>query len=424
MNGLKRYSIIVITLAIATMISIGFFSSNNAEAKKIYSGSVKTKVTLHSATLKWSVSKKAKKKVDYYVIYKKKVTKAYKKTIKKNRESIKLPSDSKYKKIKKVSKNVRTFTNNKLKKNQCYSFFVKGFKKKKGKDTLVYQSKKGNAVTGVVPAYIFEWLEDFLHITQDSATFEYYDTPISRTRGLKIYRIDLLVKVKGGKYKKKSSLNKKQIYDKYDQYLLSAKKLKRGKKYYFKAKSYAKINGKKLTKTSSPLVYRIVNDNAKIKVKSMTKPGVTDNAILKITSKSKYNGTICFSKKYEDIESQDYSAKSKDGKTKVKSNFRIVMYSRDNKKWHKLTSKVVKLKPKKSIYIKVEFVDDIGKGQEYSLGKVKINYMGSNAKKSEFYIDETWADAYRGNSRNADWCVMIWDLVNQKNYCYIDIEGT
>lgn len=421
---MKRHSFLFVLFAMVTIVLVSFISFNKTEAKKIYSGSVKTKVTLHSATLKWSVSKKAKKKVDYYVVYKKKVTKAYKKTIKKNRESIKLPADSKYKKIKKVSKNVRTYTNNKLKKNQCYSYFVKGFKKKKGKDTLVFHSKKGNAVTGVVPAYIDEWVEDFLHITQDSATFEYYDTPISRTRGIKIYRIDLLVKVKGGKYKKKSSLNKKQIYAKYDQYFLSAEKLKRGKKYYFKAKSYAKINGKKLTKTTSPLVYKLVNDNAKIKVKSMTKPGLTDNAVLKISSTSKYNGVIRFAKKYNSVEDQEYIAKSKDGKTKVDARYLITMYSRDNKTWHKLTNKIVKLKPKKSIYIKVEFLDDIDDSDNYyRVDKAKINYMGSEAKKSEF-ICETWSEAYQGNSTRGDWCTMIWDLVKQKNYCYLEVEGT
>lgn len=425
MSGFKKHSIIVIILAIATLISLSFFSFNNTDAKKIYSGRVKTKVTLHSAALKWGVPKKAKKKVDYFVIYKKKVTKAYKKTIKKKKYGVKLPSENKYRKIKKVSKNTRSFTNKKLKKNQCYSYFVKGFKKKKGKDTLVYQSKKGNAVTGVVPAYIYEGNEDYVAVTQSSAKFNWLDNPISKTRGVKIYRIDLLAKVKGGKYKKVDSLNKKQIYDKYTQYMLYADKLKRGKKYYFKAKSYAKINGKKLTKMTRPLVYKIVNDNAKVIVKSLTKAGLTDNAILKITSKSKYNGTICFSKKYENHESQEYSAKSTDGKTNIKSNFRIAMYSRDNKNWHMLTNKVVKLKPKKSIYIKVEFVDDIkGKNGEYSLEKVKINYMGTDAKKSVFIIDEGDSRMYRGSNKRADWCYISWDLIKQKNYCYIDIEGT
>lgn len=422
MSGFKKHSIIVIVLAIATLISLSFFSFNNTDAKKIYSGRVKTKVTLHSATLKWGVSKKAKKKVDYYVIYKKKVTKAYKKTIKKKKYSVKLPSENKYRKIKKVSKNTRSFTNKKLKKNQCYSYFVKGFKKKKGKDTLVYQSKKGNAVTGIVPAYIDEFNEDHPGVTESFAHIDYDLNPISRTRGLKVYRIDLLVKVKGGKYKKVDSTKNKNLYE---YYFLSYNKIKKGKKYYFKAKTYAKVGGKTLTKKSKAIVYKIVNDNAKIKVKSITKLGLTDNAILKITSKSKYNGTICFSKKYDDHESQEYSAKSKDGKTKVKSDFRIVMYSRDNKNWHMLTNKVVKLKPKKSIYIKVEFVDDVkGKNGKYSLEKVKINYMGSDAKTSDFFISETLSDAYRGNCKHADWCTMYWDLVKQKNDCYLEVEGT
>lgn len=420
MSGFKKHSIIVIVLAIATLISLSFFSFNNTDAKKIYSGRVKTKVTLHSATLKWGVPKKAKKKIDYYVIYKKKVTKAYKKTIKKNRDSIKLPSDSKYKKVKKVSKHVRTYTNYRLKKNQCYSYFVKGFKKKKAKDQLVYQSKKRNAVTGVVPAYVEEAFDDELGFTEKWAMLEYNCNPIKNTRGAKIYRVDLLYKVKGGKYKKVDSLNKKQLLA----YTFLDKKMKAGKTYYFKARSYARIGGKRLTKMSAPLVHKMVNDNAKIKVESTTKPSVTDNAILKITSASKYNGDICFSEKYNYVTSQMYNAESKDGETKVDVLFDISMYSYDNKNWFNLTNKVIKLKPQKDIYLKVEFYNrGYSRNSQQKLEKAKINYMGSDAKQSTFWFDEIHPSVYCGNSKYADWVDMKWDLVEQKNYCYQDFEG-
>lgn len=415
MRGFKRYSIIVIILAIATMISFGFISSNNAEAKKVYSGRVNTKVRLHSATLKWGVPKKAKKKIDYYVIYKKKVTKAYKKTIKKNRDSIKLPPDSKYKKVKKVSKHVRTYTNNKLKKNQCYSYFVKGFKKKKAKDQLVYQSKKRNAVTGVVPAYVEEAFDDELGFTEKWAMLEYNCNPIKNTRGAKIYRVDLLYKVKGGKYKKVDSLNKKQLLD----YTFLDKKMKAGKTYYFKARSYARIGGKRLTKMSAPFVHKMVNDYARINVESLTKPGVTDNAILKITSASKYNVVICFGQWLHG----EYYAESKDGAQKTDSEFRCIMYSKDNRNWYNLSNEPIELKPKMSIFIKIEFVDK-KEGSNQHNGKYEINYMGNYAKTSAFTIVETWVGTYRGNSKYAEFTDLQWDLIDQKDsYYYNDFYG-
>lgn len=184
---------------------------------------------------------------------------------------------------------------------------------------------------------------------------------------------------------------------------------------HYKVRAYIKKGKKKIYSKMSP-VKNIFHGNyeAKYKIKSLTSAGVYKNAqyldvVLKLTSSNKYNATTIIKNSSSLIEaSKDWSHKNpldifmydypvygsskKNSQGKVETKEYIIAvkeYSKDNKTWKTIPVSGVKLKKKKSIYIKATLIN-----LNYP-DEPNIEYAGNDGKnycESWFYASETFID--------------------------------
>ncbi|MBR1692201.1 MAG: hypothetical protein IJ711_05425, partial [Lachnospiraceae bacterium] len=198
-----------------------------------------------------------------------------------------------YKLLAVLSRDAKSYVDTRCKLGEFYSYKISAYKKVGGKKKLVTQAKASRYL-GVSQLQWDQAQAHFHAYFKENDVFLYWDGHGIMPDGYEIYR-----KEKGSSYQKI-----KTVYDwnhgggKENGKRYTDKKLKVGKNgkfYYYKARFFTYLDGKKLYGAySEPLKLLAVNKAGKFSVKLITeRVGDTPEVIVAIKS-DKYNGTLSF----------------------------------------------------------------------------------------------------------------------------------
>lgn len=281
----------------------------------------------------------------------------------------------KTKKIATLSGDKNSVVDKNAKKGTRYEYTIKGYTGKK----LVYKSKAlgVNTSTGIITGhydFLPSYTEEFGVKYAFMIGISYENDAMIDIDGVEIYR-----KIKGGRYKKiKPEISEKRNgYGQIIQVNFHDKNVKHHKTYTYKARTYIKVDGKKVySKFSKAYSVDTMFKEPELDIKMLTKGGKhTKEIIMKVQSIDKRNADVVTLKKVIDEEGYfvmqaypkwgvyDACLQGKSvGETGVFLN--ISEYSYDNVKWKKFTEKdSFKIKPLKTIYLKFQRED----GSEFKL---------------------------------------------------------
>ncbi len=339
---MKKRMTLLLTLVITVVMSSFCFADESFAAGNDakYMG-LDLKPAMKSIKLKW----KKRSGIKYYVLCKKDVTKI----IAKDPDAkVKLSQYKKLKRINAAKKKKYAFTDKKVKKNHYYAYVIKAYKIKGGKKTLAYTNYEG-----VIDEYRCPGL-DRPEILNDgdgenhSNTLRKVYLYISSYYGVDPQGAVIYRKAEGEtKYKKiKAKKSEKNTFTSYVDTTVKA-----GKTYYYKAKVYKKIRGKKYySKKSKAFMIQDANTEGLYSIQSMTPAGEVKEFVIRLSSKaSNCNADLLFEKGAE----AEYNSSSS-------QTYRIVLagYSHDNKSWSDIPEKGLILGGKDTIYLKFRAKDD------------------------------------------------------------------
>lgn len=321
-------------LAFMPMVPAGIVAGGQAQAaSKVKYMSFSTNPTMNSIELKW----KKKKGIKYYVIYKKDVTKIVDPTSGDNDATLKM---SQYKKIKtvKAGKKKFTYTDKKVKKHHYYAYVIKAYKANK---KLAYSSYDNGSFEYACPGLAAPTLlNDGSGEFHTNTNKRFYFWCMPEVTSIEPADTILYRKAAGEKkYKRIGSFKAKNA-------TLSDSSVKKGKTYYYKAKTRIKYRGKYYYSKSSNVV-RIENGNLTgyftIDIINNDESALTRT--IKMTS-DKLNGTLTIKSPLVYFPEDDEINET--GENIVE----IAQYSTDGTTW-KSMSKSIKLAPGKSVWLKL-----------------------------------------------------------------------
>ena len=242
-----------------------------------------------------------------------------------------------YKKIATVSGKTTKYTDKTVKYKNYYSYEVKAYKKSGSKKKYMYEGGSGAYTAMDVPSLLgngtlYEWS----HTTNNSIYFS------GGTAGISINGFEIYRKEGSSKYKKIKTIKVKEGIDYFD---YTDKKVKRGKTYFYKVRTYRIVYGKKqYSKFSNVIKLRAVKCHPTYTVQNLVKgEGKTKSIVVGLTS-NKGNGDILFKKD----NSYNYYNDS------TFYYLVAVKYSLDNVNWIPFPDNGVKISEYQTIYIMFE----------------------------------------------------------------------
>ena len=239
-----------------------------------------------------------------------------------------------YKKIATVSSKTTKYTDKTVKYKNYYSYIVKGYKKS--------GSKKKYTYVGDDAVYTAQTTLDLLY--EDTCTTANSIRLFGGTEGygLDINGFEIYRKEGSSKYKKIKTIKVKEGRSYFD---YTDKKVKKGKTYFYKVRTYRIVNGKKkYSKFSNVIKLRAVNSHPTYTVQNLVKgEGKTKSIVVGLTS-NKGNGDILFKKD----NSYNYYNDS------TIYYLVAVKYSLDNVNWIPFPDNGVKISEYQTIYIMFE----------------------------------------------------------------------
>lgn len=399
-KALKRSIAILCAIAIVTtMFTLAKPMKTEAKVKLVKNFTLKP--GMKSMKLKW----KKNKKVSYYKIYR------YK--IKKHTDELIDLKKKKYKKIA-TTYNKKSYTDKKAKRNKRYSYFIEGYKKRKGKDKLISSNYENSADTyeyvGLDQPDLFndgcgEFYENTINKLHLLATFDFGVTP----QKVMVYR-----KAKGEKkykkiatYKVKKNGFAREIVD---------KKVTPGKTYSYKVRSYRKYKKKKYySKYSLVETISALNLVGKYKVDCLTPAGEVNTFRFKMTGKDKYNGDLTVK---PDNKNNYFSYTYTEAKDKPFWSYdcHINSYSTDGVTWKTIPEKGVILKGTNSLFFeaKINIPLDVT-----TIPKV---YFGGDSGCYESYIFSDYMFKYHGSGAGLGYATGNIDFLTKSAKVYEDID--
>ncbi|MCR5625343.1 MAG: hypothetical protein K6G11_08935 [Lachnospiraceae bacterium] len=298
-----------------------------------------------------------------------------------------------FKKFKRVAKIKKSFIDKKVKKGKKYFYWLKAYNKKGkllGKDDFVNQ---GNYhCIGKPKGASIDMAWDDENNYSAKKLFLELSTDISYVIPNRYYIYRKKVGAKNFKLIKilKNKVNSKNVEYNDGRMIVTDKTVKPGEKYCYKTKSCYKTGKKKyFSKMSKSIKIRAVKYYADYKIKCLTEAGDdVKSFIFKIQNNGKGNGDTKIHPYLDYNESCYQYQKTKKSKLSTYEIFFVfTKYSYDNKKWHYIKSKGIKLPDKKPLYIKTELESDYYE---------KIPFGGSSAYRS--YLEINGIFSYSGAS--------------------------
>ncbi len=248
----------------------------------------------------------------------------------------------KYKKIATVSGSKTKYIDKKVKYKKYYSYKVKAYKKKNGKNVTKYQGY-ADVYTGMAKP---DW-EDCLYA--DAETTPSSIQLIGYTDGLQPSGFEIYRKTGSSKYKKIKTVKSKKGYFAYVD-----KTVEKGKKYTYKYRSYRKLNKKKIySKYSDPVKLTAVNRDAVYTMENFTEERLTKVITVKLTS-GEGNGNTYFRCLPDEISYTYHQTPDGDG---IYVTLQPVRYSYDNVTWNTFPANGIHLAENQFIYLQFEAVD-------------------------------------------------------------------
>jgi len=277
---------------------------------------------------------------------------------------------SSYKTIKVLSKKNKSYTIKKLKKNTRYDFEITGGVKKKNKYKVTsFYEYIYSFFTGISNP---QW-DDYAASDANCSTtcIDLWGTNASdgmAIKGYQMYRREASEK----KYKKIATFKKGSKYG----FTYKDKKVKAGKTYYYKFRTYGVINKKTVySQFSSVLKRYAVNKNGKFKTDLVSSS--EDELIVKMTSCDKYNGDLVIGSDVLCVKGNVFK-KSEQADEDIGVGVHITETSKDNITWSNLKrGNKFTLKGGQYIYLKLKAnIDGIDLLNGTGLASEAIYYIG------------------------------------------------
>lgn len=235
-----------------------------------------------------------------------------------------------YKKIKLLKTSTKKYVVKKLKKNTEYSFEIAYGNKKDGKFKPELYDYVYNVFTGISrPSWDDYAASDAKFSTTYIDLWGFRESYGLTAKGIQIYR-----KVKGGSYKKIKTIKKKS-------FTFRDKKVKKGKTYYYRMRSYGTYKGKKIYSPWSETLKRFAGNRVGKFTSKIISPDM-ESVEIKLTS-DKYNAALKMSPD---------AFFFRDGEEEEEVGLKITKYSLDGKAWKK--PEKITLKAGQSIYLILE----------------------------------------------------------------------
>ncbi len=265
-----------------------------------------------------------------------------------------------YKKIKLLKTSTKKYTVKKLKKNKEYDFEIAYGNKKDGKFKPEFYDYVYNVFTGVSrPCWHDYASSDAAFSTSYIDLWGFRESEGLAAKGIQIYR-----KVKGGSYKKIKTIKKQS-------FTFRDKKVKKGKTYYYKMRSYGTYKGKKIYSPWSETLKRFAGN----KVGKFTSKIISsdmESVEIKLTS-DKYNSALKMSPD---------AFFFRDGDEEEEVGLTITKYSLDGKAWKK--PEKITLKAGQSIYL---ILETKGMQDLRDLKSIESDYVAYDSWPCFFYLD-------------------------------------
>lgn len=376
-KALKKSIAILCAIAIVTtMFTLAKPMKTEAKVKPIKN--FKLKPGVKSMKLTW----KKNKKVSYYKIYRYKIKRS------EDIEYLDLIEKKKYKKIA-TTKNKKSYNDKKVKRNKWYAYYINGYKKRKGKDKLIYSTYENKLdpyeYVGLDKPELYnagcgESNENTINKLYLVAMFDFGATP----QKVMVYR-----KANGEKkYKKIATYKvKKNAY----QLEFVDKTVTPGKTYSYKVRSYRKYKKKKYySKYSQVERISALNLVGKYKVDCLTPAGEVDTFRFKMTGKDKYNGDLTVMPANKDYY---YSYTYTEAKNKPFWSYdcHINSYSTDGVTWKAIPQKGVILKGTNSLFFEAKL------NIPFNVTTIPKVYFGGDSGCYESYIYSDYLFKYYGS---------------------------
>lgn len=219
-------------------------------------------------------------------------------------------------------------------------------------------------------------------------------------------------KVRYSVYRRMAGTKKfKIIKAKFNGDSLKDNRVKAGKRYYYKVKSYLIYKKKKYVgKMTKPIEAAAVNYRPKYNFSSITPTQVLKNrknaqVVVKVSNASKYNGnTVFFKKKCNDFNDSYISINNQDDRDDWfawnKYTTVITEYSNNGIDWKPVKEKGVKLPKKKALYLRIDisFVD-----MYFASSDKTIHYAAQDDTYYKSYFNFTYSLQYEKEFINNRW---------------------